>query len=175
MVCNQNVPDPNKHERTPDVVRERPCWLSDSWEHVVERRERRRHSHARTLARTQTHTRIRACIQTHSICARTRMCTRACTHAQTHTHTRTQTHTRTHARTHTKTDSHAHTRTHTHTHTHDTHAQAHTHADTHMTRAEGSPPPRVRQSGKGGDDRGWTEERERRGAWGIVSVFPHIQ
>ena len=24
MVCNQNVPDPNKHDRTPDVIRERP-------------------------------------------------------------------------------------------------------------------------------------------------------
>jgi len=32
MVCNQHVPDPNKHEQTPDAVRERP-WpgrLSDS-------------------------------------------------------------------------------------------------------------------------------------------------
>jgi len=34
MVCNQNVPDPNKHEQTPDVVRERPWRLSDSWEHM---------------------------------------------------------------------------------------------------------------------------------------------
>ena len=24
VVCNQNIPDPNMHERTPDVVRERP-------------------------------------------------------------------------------------------------------------------------------------------------------
>jgi len=46
MVCNQNIPDPNKHERTPDAVRERPWGLSDSWEHVLERRERRRHLHA---------------------------------------------------------------------------------------------------------------------------------
>jgi len=34
MLCNQNVPDPNKYERTPDVVSERPWQLSDSWEHV---------------------------------------------------------------------------------------------------------------------------------------------
>ena len=61
----------------------------------------------------QTHTRIRACIQKHSIRARTRMHARACTHAQTHTHARTQTHSHTHARTHTKTSSHAYTRTHT--------------------------------------------------------------
>jgi len=30
MVCNLDVPDPNKHEQTPDVVRERPWRLSDS-------------------------------------------------------------------------------------------------------------------------------------------------
>jgi len=68
IVCNQNVTDPNKQEQTPDIVREtwRPWRLSDSWEHIVERRERRRHSHART----QTHTRIHARTQTHVICTR---------------------------------------------------------------------------------------------------------
>ena len=30
MVCNLDIPDPNKHELTPDVVRERPWRLSDS-------------------------------------------------------------------------------------------------------------------------------------------------
>ena len=46
MVCNQYVPDPNKHEQTPDVMGERPWRLSGSWEHIADRRERRRHSHA---------------------------------------------------------------------------------------------------------------------------------
>jgi len=55
MVCNQNVPDPNQHEQTLDVVRERPWHLSDSWEHIVDRRERRRHLHTRTDADTHTH------------------------------------------------------------------------------------------------------------------------
>jgi len=31
MVCNQNLPNPNIHEQTPDVVGERPDHLSDSW------------------------------------------------------------------------------------------------------------------------------------------------
>jgi len=35
MVCNLDVPDPNKNEQTPDVVRKRLCRLSDSWEHIV--------------------------------------------------------------------------------------------------------------------------------------------
>jgi len=30
MVCNQHAPDPNKHEQTPNVVRERLWRLSDS-------------------------------------------------------------------------------------------------------------------------------------------------
>ena len=51
MVCNLDVPDPNKHERTPDVVRERLWRLSDSCQHIVDRRERHRHSHARTQER----------------------------------------------------------------------------------------------------------------------------
>jgi len=171
MVCNQHVPDPNKHEQTPDVERERPGRLSHPWKHIVDRTERRRHSHARTHADTHTHT----CRHTDTWYS--------CTHTHTHrrTHARADTHEHTHADTHTYTRTHTHqnklARKHTHArrHTQDTHAHAHTHADTHMTRAEWNTLPRVRQPGKGGDDRGWTEERERRGAWGIVRVFPLIQ
>ena len=158
MVCNQNVPDPNKHELTPDVVRERPWRLSDSWKHIVDRRERRRHSHART----QTRTRICARTQTHGIRARTRTHADAYTHAQTHTHTRTQTHTRIHARTHTKTNSHAHTRTHADTHMPPTFT--HTRTRIHMTSAEGSTPSRVREPGKGGETVEVGNKREREGA-----------
>jgi len=96
------------------------------------------------------------------------------THAQTHTHTRAQTHTRTHACTHTKNNSHAHTHMHADTHL----TRAHTHGDTLMTRVEGNTPPRVRQPGKGRDSGSWAEERDRKGrkgAWGIVRAFPHIQ
>jgi len=86
MECNQNVPDPNKHEQTPNVVKEKPWRLSDSWEHIVDRRERRRHSHARTHADTHTH---------------------AYTHTDTW-HSRTHPHTR--RRTHAHADTHAHKR-----------------------------------------------------------------
>jgi len=44
MVCNPDVPDPSKHEQTPNVARERPWSLSDSCQHIVDRRERHRHS-----------------------------------------------------------------------------------------------------------------------------------
>jgi len=88
MECNQHVPDPNKHKKTPRRFEREAVALVFSWEHIVDRRERRRHSHART----QTDTRIRASIKTHGIRARTRMHARACTHVQTSTHTRTQTH-----------------------------------------------------------------------------------
>jgi len=62
MVLNQNVLDPNQHEQTPDrdVVRERPCRVSDSWEHSIKRRERHTHLHTRTHVDTHTHT----CMQT---------------------------------------------------------------------------------------------------------------
>jgi len=46
MVCDQHVPDPNKHEHTLDVVGERPWRLSGSWEHVLGRSKRRRHTQA---------------------------------------------------------------------------------------------------------------------------------
>ena len=42
MQCNQNVPDPNKHEQTPDAVREMPCRLSDSSKIPANRRFCRR-------------------------------------------------------------------------------------------------------------------------------------
>ena len=132
MVCKQNVQDPNKHEQTPDVVKERPWHLSDSWEHSVDRRERHRHSHARTHAGTCTHT----CMHTDTWHSRT--------HTHTQTHTRTRRHTHTHARRHTHAHTPRQTRTHTHarTQTH-THAHAHSHAGTHTTRAEGGTPPRL--------------------------------
>ena len=163
MVCNQNVPDPNKHELTPDVVRERPWRLSDSWKHIVDRRERRRHSHART----QTRTRICARTQTHGIRARTRTHADAYTHAQTRTHKRTQTHTCTHARTHTKTNSHARTHADTHMHTR-THTQIHT---WHMRRRVPLP---TCVSLVIGETVGVGQERDC-GVWGIVRVFPRIQ
>jgi len=141
MVCNQNVPDPNQHERTLDVVRERPWRLSFSWEHIVDRRERRRHSHARTDADTHTH-----------MCTHTDMAF-AHAHAHTQTHARTRRHTCTHARTHVYT--HAHTPRQTRTHTHartQTHTRTRTPARryTHDTCGGGGvTPPRVRQPGKG--------------------------
>ena len=130
MVCNQHVSDPNKHEQTSDVVKERLCHLSDSWEHLVDRRERRRHSNARTHADTHTHT-----------------CTHTDTwHSRTHTHTRTRTHACADTRAHTHVDTHTYTRTHTHhnklkcTHTHD--------ADTHSTRTHAR---RYTQETRGGE------------------------
>ena len=108
--------------------------------------------------------------------------TRRRTHADAHTqtHTRTRRHTRTHARRHTYVHTHAHTpnklaRTHPHArrHTLDTNTHAHTHVETHMARAEGSTPPRVCQSGKGGDSGGWTEKIERRGMGYSESISAH--
>jgi len=109
MVCHQNVPDPNKHEQTPDVVRERQWRLSGSWEHTVNGRERRRHSNARTHADTQTHK------YTHT----------DTWHSRTHTHTRRGPHARTHTCTHTHVRMHAHTPKQTRTHT-QTRTQTHT-------------------------------------------------
>jgi len=120
MVCNQHVPDPNKHEQTPDVLGERPWSLISSGEHIVDSRERRRHSHARTNADTHAY----AHTYRHMAFAHAH----ACMHAQTHTHTRTQTHTRSHARTHTRT----HTHTHTHTHMTRTRPITHTHTRTQI-------------------------------------------
>jgi hypothetical protein len=56
MVCNLDVPDPKKHEQPPDVVRERLWRLSDSCQHIVDRRERHRHSRARTHVYAHPHT-----------------------------------------------------------------------------------------------------------------------
>ena len=58
MVFNPRVSNPNKHELTPDFVGERLWRLSCSCEHIVDRRERRGHTHARTHADTHTHTRM---------------------------------------------------------------------------------------------------------------------
>jgi len=102
------------------------------------------------------------------------------THTHKRTHARADTNAHTHAHTHTYTRTHTHQNKvarHTHTHAdtpHDRHTHADTHADTHMTRTEGSTPPHVRQPGKGDDGGGRAEERERRGAWCIVRVFPPI-
>ena len=145
MVCNQNVPDPNKYEQIPDVVRERPCRVSDSWEHIRERRERHRHSHTRTHVDTHTHT----CMQTDTRHSRT--------HTRTHTrrHTHTQTHTRTHAHTHSKTNSHAHTRTHTDTHMPRAHTQTRTQIQTWQART-GLTLPACVSLGRGERVGGWT-------------------
>ena len=56
MTRNLDVPDPNKQEQTPDVVRERLWHLLDSCQHIVDRRKRRTHSHARPRAGTHPHT-----------------------------------------------------------------------------------------------------------------------
>jgi len=103
MVLNPNVPDLNKHEQTPVLVRERPCRGLDSWEHIIERRTRHIHSHTHTDIDTHTH----MCMQTDTW------------HSYTHTHTHTHTHTRRHTRTQTHTYAHTpkQTRTHTHAHT----------------------------------------------------------
>jgi len=95
MECNLDVPDPNKPEQTPDVLRERPWRLLDSCQHIVDRRERRRHSHARPRAGTHPHT---------------------CMHTDTW-HSRTHTHTQTHARTRKYTHTHTHRLAHVHTYT----------------------------------------------------------
>jgi len=172
MVCNQHVPDQNKHEQTPDVLGERPWRLLGSRDHIIGRRERHRHSHVRTHADTRTHTRTHADTW----------------HVRTYTYTRTRMHTRADTRTHISTHTHVHTHAHTpkkialthkhaRRHTRDTHApkhaHAHTHADTHMTRAGGCIPPRVHQPGKRGDGGGWAEERERRGMGYTESISAH--
>jgi len=109
MACNLDVPDPNKQERTPDMVRERPWCLLDSCQHIVDRRERRTPSHARPRAGTHPHT----CMQTDTW------------HSRTHTHTQTPTRTRKYTHTHAHRLAHVHkhantpkqTRTHTHART----------------------------------------------------------
>jgi len=172
MVCNQNVPDANKHEQTPDVVRERLWRLLDSWEHIVDKREKCRHSHAHMHADTRTHT----CMHTDTWHLRTHTHTRRRIHARADTHKHTHADTYTYTRTHTYQDKIARTHTHARTHTQDTHACAHQHAlaDTHMKRAEGSTPPLVCQPGKGGDSGGWAEGREKRGGVGYIeSISAH--
>jgi len=93
VVCNQHALDPNKHEQPPDVLGERPGRLSGSWAHIVDRRERHRHSHARTHADTHMHTRTHT--DTWHVCT--------CTYARTRIHTRAETHAHTYADTHTYT------------------------------------------------------------------------
>jgi hypothetical protein len=123
MVLNPNVPDLNKHEQTPDVVRERPCRGSNSWKHIIERRGRHIHSHTRTDIDTHTHT----CVQTdtwHSYThtytyTHTHTCRHKCTQTHKYAHTPKQTRTHTHARTQTHT-CHAYTRKHARGYTHDT-------------------------------------------------------
>jgi len=114
MVLNPNVPDLNKHEQTPDVVRERPCRGSNSWKHIIERRGRHIHSHTRTD------------IDTHAYVHAYGHITFAYSHAYIHAHAQAHTHADTHVRTHTKTNSHAHTRTHTDTHMPRVHTQTRT-------------------------------------------------
>jgi len=93
---------------------------SDSWEHNVDRKKGRRHSHARTHADTHTH-----------------ICTHTDTwHSRTHTHTRRRIHAREDTHAHTHADTYTYTRTHTHQDTlarTRTHVQIRTHADTHRT------------------------------------------
>ena len=107
MVLNPNVPDLNKHEQTPDVVKERSCRGSNSWEHIIERRVRHIHLHTRTYIDTHMHT----CMQTDAWHSHTHM------HTYTHTHTcrhkRTQTHTYAHTPKQTCTHTHARTQIHT--------------------------------------------------------------
>jgi len=109
MAFNLHVPDPNKQEQPPDVVRERPWHLSDSCQHIVDRGERRTHSHARPRAGTHPHT----CMHTDTWHSRTH------THMQTHTRTRKYTHTHTPrlAYVHTHANTPKQTRTHTHART----------------------------------------------------------
>jgi len=108
MACNLDVPDPNKQEQTPKVARERPWRLVDSCQHIVDTRERRRHSHARPRAGTHPHT----CMHTDTWHSSTHTHTQTHARAHVHTNTRTQTRTRTHARKHAQTNAHAHTRPH---------------------------------------------------------------
>jgi len=154
MVYNQNIPDPIKHEHTPDVVRERPCCFLDSWVYILQIGKEDTDTH--THARTQIHIRICARTQTHGIRIRTRT-----QHTRTRRHTRihARTRTRTYARTHTKTNSHVHTRTHTDTHM-QRRAHANTHADTNMTRAEGDLPSPRGWAWDGG--REWRLDRKER-------------
>jgi len=131
MIYNSDVPDPNKHEQAPDIVRERSWCLSDSCQHIVDWRERHRHSHARTHADTHPYT----CMYTETWHSRTH------THMQTHARTRKYTHSHADSHTYTRTQTRANKRARTHTpahrHSHDTHAHTHMHADTHVTRAQG--------------------------------------
>jgi len=84
MVCNQHLPDSNKHEKNPNVLGERPWRLSGSWENIVGRREGCRHSHAHMHA--DSHTYVHA--YRRMACAHVHVCTHA--HAHTRRHTRTQ-------------------------------------------------------------------------------------
>ena len=139
-------------------MKKRPWRLSFSWEHTVDRRERRRHSHTSMHADTHTH----ACTLTDTWHLRTHTHTRKRIHA----HARADTHAHTHADTHMYTRTHTHhdelARTHTHARRH-THAHAHPHADTHMAYAEEGTPSQVRQPCNGGDGGGWAGGRR----WGV--------
>jgi len=168
MACNRNIPDPNKHEQTPNVVRERPWRFFDSWGNIVDRRERHRHSHARTHADTHTH----MCTHTDTWHSHTHTHTRRRTHARTDTHAYTHAHTHVHMHAHTK-NKFARTHTHAHRHTHATLVRANTHAGTHTTRAEGITPPHVHGPGEGGKSGGWTGERERRAIGYSESISAH--
>jgi len=167
MEYNSDVPDPNKHEQTPDVVRESLWCLLDSCQHIVDWRERHRHSHACTHADTHPHT----CMYTDTWHLRTH------THTQTHAPTRKYTHTHADSHTYTRTQTHANKRARTHTHTrtpsHDTHAHTRMHEHAHVTRTQGRTPPRVFEPGKGADSGGWAEERETRNMWYSESISGH--
>ena len=177
MVCNLDFPDPNKHEQTPEVVRERLWRLSDSCQHIVDTRGRCRNSHERTHADRDTHP--HTCMHADTWHSRTHTHTRRRTHARAETHTHTHADSHTYTRTHTHQNRHARTHTHVHTRTHvDTHmprTQTHTHTQIDMTRAEWSSPPRVCEPGKTGDCGSWAQTTERGVAWGTVKVFPYIQ
>jgi len=116
MVLQPNVPDLNKNEQTPDVVKERPCRGSDSWEHIIERRARH------TLSHTHGHRHTHAYVHANRHMA----FVHAYAHIHAHAHAQAHTHADTHVHTHTKTNSHAHTRTHTDTHMPRVHTQTRT-------------------------------------------------
>ena len=145
--------------------------MLDSCQHVVDKRERRRHSHACTHADTRPHT----CMHTDTwhLCTHTHIRRRTSARTDTHTHTHTHADTYKYTRTHTHPNKRARTRTHACRHAHGMHTHSHMHADTHMTRAEERAPPHVCQPGKGADSGGWAGGRERRGMGYSESISVH--
>ena len=133
MVLNPNVPELNKHEQTPDMLRERPCRGLNSCGHIIERRGRHIHSHTRTDIDTRTHT----CVQTHTWHSYTR------TYTYTHTHTCRHKCTQTHKYAHTPKQTRTYTHARTQTHTCHTCTRKHARRYTHDTRGGDYPSPRA--------------------------------